>query len=320
MWYLIKHLVWQTWFLAFFFKSLLDIDILRDSKSRFCFKLLVLLTMLFLWLHNACNCVPSSLADIAIITFSFKLLSCNDILIDVFRIGLNTIILLRFFCIVFSSNWRMSIFYFSQLFEVFLNQIQIDVVIFEPTNNIDIKRCKLLFKESILVLASQSSWTISLWAFQKILEVLDEVLRLLTHLFIRKYLSWNLKFLNFTYKGTDGGVEMILDRIVCTSRNILGYLSPFIAMYFVCLNEYKFFIFIPLAFPYFWIKMVVPSFSALFTISIRRCSSRSDFISNDIPSFGSELFNEYADKDVFFYLPMLTLFSPIITKILENFL
>lgn len=141
---------------------------------------------------------------------------------------------------------------------------------------------------------------------------------MLTHLFIWEYLCWNFKFLYFTYQSSNCGIKMVLDWIVCTPRNILWYFSPFISMYFMSFNEYKFFIFIPLTFSDFRIKMVMPSFSALLAISIWRCCPWSDFICNDIPSFSPELFNEDTNENIFLCLPMLTLFSPVITEILEH--
>jgi hypothetical protein len=95
----------------------------------------------------------------------------------------------------------------------------------------------------------------------------------------------------------DGGVEVILDVIVCSSRKVLGDLSPLVAELLVSSDDDLIFLLSPLASLDVGIEMVVPSLSALLA------DSAGELARDDAPVLGSVFLNQNDDLGVFFLSP-----------------
>ena len=63
-------------------------------------------------------------------------------------------------------------------------------------------------------------------------------------------------------------VEMILYTVICSPRDVLRDFRPLVTVHFVRLDEHKLLVRIPWRFSHFGVQVVVPSLSALFTITI----------------------------------------------------
>ena len=66
-------------------------------------------------------------------------------------------------------------------------------------------------------------------------------------------------FVNSSLMLSVGGVKVILDAIIRASRQLLGYISPFVAQLFVQVKNHLFLLSVDGIFFNVWIKMIMPS-------------------------------------------------------------
>lgn len=101
-----------------------------------------------------------------------------------------------------------------------------------------------------------------------LIQVANQIVRLDQGLFILEYFFRNFKFLQFTDQFPKARIKVVFDLVVCPPRNVVSDFGPLIAVNLVSFHEHVLFIRIPNAFFDFVVQVIVPSFPALFTISI----------------------------------------------------
>ena len=90
---------------------------------------------------------------------------------------------------------------------------------------------------------------------------------------------------------------MVFDVIVCSTRKILCNFCPFITIFSMGSNYNLIFLWSPFPSFDFWVQMVMPSFSALFSYSSWQITR------DDAPIFRSILFDELNHLLIFFFRP-----------------
>lgn len=92
---------------------------------------------------------------------------------------------------------------------------------------------------------------------------------------------------------------MIFDLVIRSTWDILCNFSPFISVNFVSFNKYVVFILVPATFANTMIKVIVPSFSTLLSVSYRARDPLFELISDNIPLFSAKFFDKDINKYIF---------------------